>query len=245
MRPVCSGLQESPVGHAGAHAPRYLRARGRSKTAVPVPSTPRWLESEFLGHMPQDHSGSDAPGGRESRHGSTTTGVWGRNGHGGVPRVRLAPSMPSSSTRRAARQCPRGGRRRRFCAYAIRQFQTARRCPATSRPPSLSARVPIAAARNPIYVAFSLFQLGIAELGQQRVVDRHPHRGSGPHGRRRDPKRGAVLRKEVRCRLRGLQTFRAPLVVERPPKQLCSQCGSRGNTVTLCRTCPLYGCAGA
>ena len=35
--------------------------------------------------------------------------------------------------------------------------------------------------RNPIYLAFSLLQLGIAILGQQRVAAGHARRGGGTH----------------------------------------------------------------
>ena len=48
------------------------------------------------------------PGGRQSRHGSTATGVWGRNCHGVVARVRLATAIPSWSTRRSATGCGAG-----------------------------------------------------------------------------------------------------------------------------------------
>lgn len=137
-----------------------------------------------------------------------------------VTRVRLATLIPSSSTRRSARQCPCGDRRRRRLIFyteipdgghaCARQQADHRHCPHGS----------LSFQSEPDLLGVLHLPAGYRELGQQRVADRHPHSGNCPHGLRRDPKRGAVLRKEVRCRLLGLQTFRAPLVVERPPKKL-------------------------
>ena len=112
--------------------------------------------------MPQDHSGSDAPQEVANRGMARPPLVYGAAMVTGVflefgwplpclPRL-LAALLGSVLVVVAVV----------VFAYAIRQFQTAaRRCPATSRPPSLSARVPIAAAGTRS-VAFSLFQLGIA-----------------------------------------------------------------------------------
>src|SRR5262249_52752874 len=152
--------------------------------------------------------------------------------------------IPSSSTRRSTRQCPRGGRRRSLLILhtdipdgghaGARQQADHRHCPhgplSLQSEPDLRGVLPLPA--------------GYRELGQQRVADRHTPSGSGPHGLRRDPKRGAVPRKEVRCRLLGLQTFRAPLVIERPPKKLLPV-REQSNTVTLCSSFPLYSSAGA
>ncbi len=52
-------------------------------------------------------------------------------------------------------------------------------------------------------------------MGQQPVADRHAHRGGRAHALRRHPNRRAVPRTQIRCRILGLQSLRAPLAIAR------------------------------
>ena len=190
-----SGLQESPVGHAGAHAPRYLRARGGPvKTAVPVPSTPRWLESEFPWQAPCLKTTAARMHQEVANRGmarpplvygaAMVTGVFIECGWPLPFLPRLLAALLGSVLVVVAVV---------VFAYAIRQFQTGTPVPG-NKPTTVLVRTGPYRQPEPDLCGVLLFQLGIASWVNSGV-DRHPHRGSGPHGRRRDPKRGAVLRK--------------------------------------------------
>ena len=148
------------------------------------------------------------------RLGSTAACVWDGNRHGVPARARLLAPIPSSYTCSPARRLPRGGRRRSLLVLhteipdsghaCARQQADRRHCPHGPLPLQSKPDLP------------GVFHLPARyrELGQQRVADRYTDSGSCRHGVRRDPQRGAVLGKKVRCRLLGLQTFRAPLAVD-------------------------------
>ena len=147
-------------------------AGGPVKTAVPVPSTPRWLESEFpAGHHASRPQRSDAP--QVANRGmarpplvygaAMVTGVFLEFGWP-LPFPRLLAALLGSVLVVVAVVVP---------AYAIRQFQTAAPVPGNKPTTVLVRTGPYRCSRNPIYVAFSLFQLGIASWVNSGVADRH------------------------------------------------------------------------
>ena len=125
----------------------------------------------------------------------------------------MATSVPSSCACRSARGSFRGGR----CS-AVLHFSTEVPCCGHARPGqqandrhrpggSLSLQP------KPDLLGVLAATSGDRNLGQRPVAGSDPHRGACDHGLCRDPERGGVSRKEVRCRVLGLQELRAPLGV--------------------------------
>ena len=87
-------------------------------------------------------------------------------------------------------------------AYAVTMFQNAGTPVPGNLPTTTIVRDgPYRYSRNPIYVAFSLLQLGHRPLREQPLGRRHGRRRDRAHGVRRHPARGALPRATVRRRI--------------------------------------------
>ena len=102
-------------------------------------------------------------------------------------------------------------------SYSVAKFRVAGTPIPARKPTTVIVRTgPYRFSRNPIYLAFSLLQLGIAIWGQQRVADGHARWRGGTHSPHRHTERRAVLGAEIRCGVLGLQGLCAPLAVSSP-----------------------------